>query len=406
MKILFLTQFFYPDIQATSRIFTELCYDLARRHSILVICGAAEVIDPGVERARGEKREGVGGIEIKRVFSTRGNKENMMIRAAKHISFAIAACWAALRAGGADVLVFTSDNPLNFICTGLFSGVKKLYICQDLYLEQGMAIGVFRKGIFSRIMRRCQTAAFDAADEVITISKSMKKHITREIGVNAEKITVIPNWADVDKITPCGKGNAFAEKHGLVDKFVVMHSGRVGLMQDLELLVDCAEGMRNNKDVRFVIIGEGVGKKALIEEADRKRLHNMMFLPYQAEAGLRESLSSADIGVVLYKETLSHCLVPSRLYSILSSGRPVIASAPIGSEMYEIIHEARCGRTVEIGDYKGLRREIEWMQEHPAERDKMGLAGREYAVRYCSRKRGTGEYMSRIEGLAGKGEVQ
>jgi len=403
MKIVFITQFFFPDIQATSRIFTELCEDLARRHTITVICGAPEVADPGQGIAREERKERFKGIEIRRVFTTRGNKKNMMTRAANHVSFAIASCCAAFRVRKADLIVFTSDNPLNFICASRFTGTPKIYICQDLYLEQGLAIGVFRKGIFSRVMGSCQKAAFDAADKVVTVSESMKEHITNKMGVSAEKITVIPNWADVDKITPCAKENPFAVKNGLVDKFVVMHSGRVGLMQDLELLVDCASAMRGNKDVRFVIIGEGVAKKDLMMKADRKKLDNILFLPYQPEAGLKQSLAAADAGVVLYRETLSHCLVPSRLYSILSSGRPVIASAPSGSEMYRIIREARCGRTIDIGDRDGLLRAIEWMMEHPAERDRMGRAGREYAVRYCSRRGRTEEYMSRIEGLAKRG---
>ena len=142
---------------------------------------------------------------------------------------------------------------------------------------------------------------------------------------------------------PGSKDNPYAREHGLVDKFVVMHSGNVGMSQDVDGLLDVAERLRNLPDVVIAIVGEGSRKPFLQEEAVRRGLTNVRFFPYTPKARLAESFATADVFIVSLKRGLAGYIVPSKLYGILVAGRPFIAAIETDCEAAQIAREHDCG---------------------------------------------------------------
>ena len=192
---------------------------------------------------------------------------------------------------------------------------------------------------------------------MVSIGSDMSERLG-SLGVGVDKLALIHDWADGSRIRPLAGPSALRREHGWGDRFVVMHSGNVGLSQDLDTMLDAAELLRAQEDVLFVVIGEGAARAGLVREAGRRGLDNVQFLPYQPKDRLSESLGAADLHVVGLHRGLRGFIVPSKVYGIMAAGRPFIAAAEEGSEPARIVGEHRCGVRVEPGDDAYVRRVV------------------------------------------------
>lgn len=298
------------------------------------------------------------------------------------------------------MVIFSSDNPLNFILAGMFRGVPRIYLCQDLYLEQGVGAGVVKKGLLSKALGFCQMRSFGIANMIIPIGERMAVYLKDRLKISPKKITVIMNWADAEKILPRDQTNRFSIKHGFNGKFVVLHSGRMGVTQDIEIILKCAAELKDNSDIVFLLVGEGVQRSKLKKKRDELGLNNVRFMHYQKEEDLNDLLASASVSVILYREKLIHSLVPSRLFTFMASARPVIAAVDRESSVDHIIRDAGCGKVIEIGDLAGLKKAV---LEAYNDREKaafMGECGRDYLKRHFSRNLMTEKYVKTLGEVA------
>ncbi|MBD3296582.1 MAG: glycosyltransferase [Candidatus Omnitrophica bacterium] len=400
MKILFITQFFYPDIQATSKIFRELCEDLAKTFCVNVVCGQP-LVEARRNRSRTAREEDHEGFHISRVFSARRVKKTKFNRFVNHVSYFFGALWKCLFLKQTDLVIFTSDNPLNVLIAVFFFRTRKVYLNQDLYAEQGRQVGAL-KGLLLDVVDALQTLSYRISDRVIVIGETMGKYLIEEKGVPPGKVIVISNWADTEKIQPLEKDNAFAREHGITGDFIVMHSGRLGLTQNIEMLLECARELKEYPDIRFLIIGEGEKRGSLKKTAREMSLENVMFLQYQSEEDLNKVFSSADVTVILYNTKLSHSLVPSRLYSFMACSRPVVASIDADCSACKLIKKSECGIAIELSDAAALKDSIIKLYKDYDLRRSMGRKGREYVSEHVSRKLMTDKYRCAIEELMGE----
>ncbi len=178
--------------------------------------------------------------------------------------------------------------------------------------------------------------AFARAEQIFTISEGMAEILAQY--APRERISVIPCWADVKLLKPMAKAeNRFIKAHGLGGKFVVMYSGNIGNTHRVEALVDIAKKLRDIDDIVFVIIGEG-GKKELVKRrVAESGLTNVVMLPFQPREMLPHSLAAADVGVVTLDETSSQVSVPSKTYSMLAVGAPLLCLAGEKSELAKLV---------------------------------------------------------------------
>jgi glycosyltransferase involved in cell wall biosynthesis len=195
----------------------------------------------------------------------------------------------------------------------------------------------------------------------------MKRRLVEGKGAEPCKVTVIHNWADCHGVAPGPRDNPFARQQGLVDRFVVLHAGNIGLSQNLEIVLHAAEQLREQPDVVFVFVGDGAKKKDLQEIAVRRDLRNVMFLPFQPRELMDQSYATADVSLVSLKRGLAGVIVPSKVYNVLASGRPCIAAVEQDCEVADIIHRHDCGFVVGPGDASALRARI---LELAADRDR------------------------------------
>ena len=220
-------------------------------------------------------------------------------------------------------------------------------------------------------------------------------------GARSERISVIPNWVEASAITPAEKENDWAREQGLADRFVVMHSGNVGHAQDLDSLVRATTFLRDLDRLSVTIIGAGARRDALQELAARLDANAVRFLPYQERSTLSQSLSSADVHVVGLARGLSGYVVPSRLYGILSAGRPVIVTADADSETAAVVAKVGCGIVVPPGRAELLAAAIRDAYEGRLDLAEMGRRGREYVAAEADRSVAVGRYRELLHRIAG-----
>jgi glycosyltransferase involved in cell wall biosynthesis len=202
------------------------------------------------------------------------------------------------------------------------------------------------------------------------------------------KIEVIPTWADPEEVRPMPKENSFRRKYGLCQKFVVMYAGNMGLTSCLEDVLHAAEILRENDDIQFVLIGEGVKKESLIAEMHAKKLKNILFLPFQPREIFPEMLAAADLGLVTHNSGSTLSSLPSKIFNVMASARPILSVASRGSEIMQIVAEAGCGWNVPPESPEKLAEAILQLKSEESRLIQMGLNSRaclekNYARRRC-----------------------
>ncbi len=198
------------------------------------------------------------------------------------------------------------------------------------------------------------------------------------------KIRVIPNFIDTDWIRPGPRENAYRAANGLAGKRVVTYAGNVGLSQALDLVLSAAGSLADRPDVAFVINGGGAARADLQAEARSRGLDNVVFVDMQPKETLPAVLAAADIHVVPLKRGLAASSVPSKLYSVLAAGRPIVASVDGGTEVARTVERAGAGLAVEPEDAAAFTAAIVELLDHPDRAEAMGAAGRRFVESWAS----------------------
>lgn len=194
---------------------------------------------------------------------------------------------------------------------------------------------------------------FQKSAGLITLSDGMKDQLTQYC--DADKITVVYNWGADNDIQKVSEGdNIFANKYNLSEKFVVMYSGNIGYTHNVETIIDVANKCKNNRDIVFLMIGEGGKKSALMKRVNDEKLDNVIFSDYLPAEDIKYSMSCANLGVVTLTEETAKVSVPSKTYNLISYGIPLLSISPKESELGKIINEYNCGASFEKDNLDGI----------------------------------------------------
>jgi len=206
----------------------------------------------------------------------------------------------------------------------------------------------------------------------------------RALGVPDDRMTLAYDWVDTDLIRPLPRDNAFSREHNLTHRFVVLYAGNVGLSQGLEHVLDAAEQLVDRQNLLFVFVGEGSSKEHLMAQARQHQLPNVRFLPFQPRDRLPEVLASADVSLVPLRHGIGTDSLPSKTFSILASGRPLVASVDEGSETWNLVERAGAGLCIPPEDPTALAKAIVALSKDDDLRERLGRNGRNWADRYHS----------------------
>ena len=194
-----------------------------------------------------------------------------------------------------------------------------------------METGTLTDDRLIRLLKRIELTSYEKADAVTVLSDDLRKRLSTRTDTES-KLRVIPNFVDTERIQPGNRNNAYRRELGLTDETIVMYAGNVGFSQPLEIVLEAARYMIERDDVVFVINGNG--SRRLHFEQEAEDLANVTFMDYQPQDRLNEVLAAGDIHLIPLQKGLSSVSVPSKLYSILAAGRPVLASVDLGTVSY------------------------------------------------------------------------
>jgi colanic acid biosynthesis glycosyl transferase WcaI len=394
VRVLFINQFFYPDVAATAQLLTDAAEDLAASGvEVTVVTGRWSYSDG---RALGPALEMYRGVRIRRVQGVALRRNAVWSRYLSYAAFWIAAGANCAALPRHDVVVPLTTPPL-LSCLGAVvkrvRGSRLVCWSMDVYPELGVLLGALREGsVTVRILGRLMSWSLRSADLVIALGEHMAGRLTMK-GVGRERIRVLPTWENATEIVPAPRsGNPFRAAHGLGDRFVVLYSGNLGAAHDFATLLDAAETLSDRPDIVFLIIGSGPRLPWVQTEAERRNLGNVRFLPYQPRDTLCRSLSAGDVHIVTLREGLQGLLVPSKFVGALASGRPLLYVGPRDGEIPDAIRAGECGCVIEPGDATALAEVIVALQADEAKREIMGKNARMLFERRYTREKAVADF--------------
>jgi glycosyltransferase involved in cell wall biosynthesis len=402
-ELIILSQYFYPEVASTGQLLTELAEDLVEYgYKIKVYTGKPSYYK-NVEKYK--KKEFYHGIEIHRLFNTNLDKNSKLGKIFNSLTYFISIVFKLLSSKDRDPLLIVSNPPFLPIAGLLFNKIKKqkyIFLIHDIYPDIAIKLGYLKENSFiARVWDKFNYHILRNAERIIVLGEYMAGIIKRKyLPNNNIKIEIIHNWADEEFIIPIKKeNNWFAKKNGLIDKFVILYSGNIGLFQDLETIIKTAVELKKYKEILFLFIGDGGGLNKLKELVKENNLTNVIFLPYQPKEFLPHSLTACDISIVPLEKGIEGLAVPSKIYGILASGRAVLGLVGENCEVADIIKSANCGFRVNQGDVSGLIEKIIYIYQNPELLKNMGKKSRQYFEKYFTRSKMTREYYKILEGI-------
>lgn len=353
MRLLFLNAYFIPEIIAFSHLEKDLIAGLLKEgHRIDVLCPTpTRGITQEQAKVYARKKEETlfdGGVQVKRFLAPREGK-NPLLRALRYF-------WCnyrQLRLGGAyrdTELIFAVSTPPT---QGLLAGMLKkrlqkktgrripfVYCLQDVFPDSLVTTNLARKeSLLYRMGRKLEDRTYRQADAIIVISESIKQNLL-EKGVPEEKITVISNWIDTNRVRPVSKEENTLFEAFSIDraKFTVVYAGNLGEAQGAGVILDAAKLL---PQIQFVIFGGGAG----YEEAARraKTIPNVIINGLQPQSRVPEVYSLGDIGLITCKKGVGTSGMPSKTWSIMACATPIVAAFDQGSELDRILTDAKAG---------------------------------------------------------------
>jgi glycosyltransferase involved in cell wall biosynthesis len=260
--------------------------------------------------------------------------------------------------------------------------VPLVMVYQDIFPEVGCLLEDFHSSLVDTILQSVSCFLTEKAARNVVLGETMRRRLIEGKKAAPERTVIVSNWADCSQIVPSPRNNMFSAQHGLDDKFVVMHSGNIGLSQNLGCVIEAADLLRRVEKIHFLIVGDGVKKAALVHDVQQRGLTNVSFLPYQPKDSLKETFGAADVFVISLKRGLSGYIVPSKLYGVLAAGRPYVAAVDRDSEVAAATDKHHCGLVVEPGNARQLADSILTLYYDASQRRQLGSNARNAALEF------------------------
>lgn len=375
MRVFVVNQWLPPDPAPTSVLAGEVAEALrAVGHEVVY-----------VSRVRGDALPMPDGVERIVIDHLPTGPTGLLAKLASWPRFAWslrAALRSRLRAG--DCVLVCSDPPLAWpvaVAAARRRGARAVHWSQDLYPEVLAAHWPWTRWLL-RPLRAWRDRWLRKADGVVAISEGMGARLRS----GGARVRVIPNWARDERLQPRAPGDsALRRAHFGDDEFVLMYSGNLGRVHEFDTLVHAAELLRNERHVRFLVVGSGPRLAELQNAVAARGLSSFTFLPPQPGEQLVDTLAAADAHFVSLRPEFEGLVLPSKIYGVASVARPTIFCGASGGEVASLIARYGIGFALASGDAENLAALIRWWAVVPKECHEIGKRGRAWIDQIASR---------------------
>lgn len=384
MHILIFNEYYPPDTSATAKMAEQVAHALAEKHKVTVLAGRPSYDPSEFYSWRLLRREVRDGITVDRVGSTAYARHRMRRRVANYLSYLALAVPRAL-AIRADVILSMTDPPVAGIASAAVSrikGVPLVYNIRDLYPDMAIGGEIVQPGKWIERWESLHRRALKHAARVIVLGDDMRERILSK-GVASDRVVVVRDGAFLPSrkpdLTESEAERVVSEIRGGFP-FVALHAGNLGFYGAWNTLIEAAKILRN-ENIGFVFVGDGAQRRKLKETA--MGLPNVRFLPFRPAAQIPLVMAAGDLHLITIRRGLEGVVVPSKLYSTLAAGRPVLAVAAENSDAARIATRSGCGLHADPDDPAAVAAAILQMRDNPAEIAGMGARAKVVAGKYA-----------------------
>jgi putative colanic acid biosynthesis glycosyltransferase WcaI len=337
MHILFLTDNFPPERNApASRVYEHACYWVHWGHKVTVLTCAPNFPEGRVYEGYGNRWyavEEMDGIHVVRVKTFITQNEGVMLRTLDYLSFMIASFWAGLWQVRPDVVVATSPQFFTTVGGWALSRVRRLpfvFELRDLWPASIMAVGAMRENVVLRWLERLELFLYHSSAKVVALTEAFKRDLLAR-GIPADKVEVVINGVDLTRYTPHPPDTDLRKRLGLEGFSILGYLGTHGMAHALDNILKAAELLRDAPTIRFLFVGAGAARAALVQEAHQRRLDNVIFVPAQPKERILAYWSICDLALVSLKDApLFTTVIPSKIFEAMGMGCPLLLVAPDG----------------------------------------------------------------------------
>jgi len=345
------------------------------------------------------------GVEVHRFAMYREGK-NAFLRAFRYLLISGIQFWKGIWSKNIDLIYVASTPPTQGALAALIKKFKRvpfIYNLQDIFPDSLTGTGLAKKGGFLwKVGRLIENFTYRNADKIIVIGEDFKKNIINK-GVPAEKIEVVYNWIDESVVVPVKKEDnpLFKEFEINQSKFNVVYAGNLGNAQNIDVIIDSAKVLSDTHNINFLIFGTGGLKDRYIAKVKKEGLNNVRFFPLQPIERVSYVYGLGDVCIVSCKPGLGGAAMPSKTWTIMACGRPVIASFDEG-ELKEIIEKNNCGVFSHAGNVKEFVAAIKLLAANREKCEDMGKNGRQFILDNLTREVGTKKIVDIIKSVVKK----
>lgn len=392
MKVLFLTQYFPPEVGATQARMQHFArYLVERGHQVTIITEVPNhpkgVVFPEYRRCL-LRRATEDGAEVIRIWVYTSQRKSGLRRIVFYFTYMIGATAVGLLLARKKYdVIFATSPPLPVALAALIiSRIKgRPYVMdvRDLWPAVGVELGELRGGAQVKLAEWLERLLYRKAAAITAVTRSFIDHIAAE-GASRQNIFLVPNGTTPETFHPQPAQETARQQLGLSDKFVVGFCGNHGIAQGLPGVLEAAHLLLNHKTVSFLFVGEGPHKQLLLDTKRDKGLDNVLLLPEVPMTEVSRYINAADVMMVpLRKAELFSAFVPSKLFDYMACAKPIVLT--VDGEAREILNAAKGGIFVEPDEPQALADAILEMQASPEKLKEMGESGRQYVLQHYAR---------------------
>ena len=403
LHIALVSAYFAPEITPITHLYANLAEDLCRYGARVTVVTnlPSRGLREEERKAYHDRAEETApeGYRILRVGLKTREKQNFLLRGFRFLSNTNA-LYRAAKAVQADVYLLGSMPPfLGLVGASLNHHARTVYILQDIFPDSMVAMGKFTEWHpIVRLSRRMEQRIYRKNTSFVTLSEDMKRTLVAR-GIDPKKIVVIPNWADTDAIRPIAREeNTLFEELGLSrDCFYAVYAGTLGILQEPDVMLDAAKLLREERDIRIVIFGDGALLEHVKARIAHEQINNILLFPLLPSERVAEVYSLGDAALVPLKKGVTRFAMPSKTWSALAAGRPVIVCVDAGSEWARSIEHESYGVCVTPGEPQEMADAILRLHASTVPLEELGARARCYACEHASRAAATRAYYAWLQ---------
>lgn len=374
MHIVFLTENFPPELNAAAtRVFERAVYWARWGHRVTVVTCApnfpfGRVLDG--YRNRWCQTEEIAGIRVVRVKTYIAPNEGVLWRSLDFLSFLATGFLAGIRQSAPDVIVATSPQFFAAVAGWAIGAVRRrpfVFELGDLWPASIVAVGAMRASLPLRLLERLELFLYRRSAAVVALTESFKTNLVGR-GIAPDKIAVVINGVDLPRYAPRPRDADLEQRWGLNDNFVVGYVGTLGMAHGLANVLDAAERLRDDTRVRFLLVGPGAEREALVAEAARRKLTSVVIAPPQPKEAMPRVWSLCDVALIHLKNSPVFAeVIPSKMFEAMAMGLPLLLVAPRG-EASRIVDAECAGLSVAPEDPAAFAEAVRHLVDDPVAR--------------------------------------